>query len=189
MAQAMASVLHGDGVLGVAELTAARLDGEVFRVDEAFAPVDEVEGPALRGAALRGLTGTRLIAELDSALWILGVRPGVPALHRVCVTRCDRMKFAPSPRFVVREVTLSADDVSEVGGMRVTVPARILFDLALAGGPRAEEDAAVLLARWPSCLDDCAGRLGNVRNLPGKNAALARLASWAGQPALTRYTS
>jgi hypothetical protein len=185
----MASVLRPGGVLAVAELSAARLDGEVFCVDEAFAPVDEVDCGGLRALAMLELTGTRMIAELDSALWINGIHPAPPSVHRVCVARTDRMKFAPSPRFVVREVTLRPGDVESISGMRVTVPARILFDLAVLGGSDSSSDAAALLERWPTCLHACVSRVEKTRNLPGKNAALARLREWTAQPALTRYTS
>jgi len=182
-------------VLAVAELNAARLDGELFAVDEAFAPVDEVDDTRLRAAALLELIGTRLIAELDSALWIHGIRTLPPALHRVCVSRSDRLKFAPSPRFVMREVTHSRYDVERVGELRVTAPARILFDLSVLGGDQTSRDAAALIERWPHLAAECVARVEEAPNLPGKIAALARLRGWmaeAGetrQPALTRYTS
>lgn len=191
----MASVLRPGGVLAVAELNAARLDGELFAVDEAFAPVDEVDDTRLRATALLELIGTRLIAELDSALWIHGIRTLPPPLHRVCVSRSDRLKFAPSPRFVVREVTHSPHDVERVGELRVTAPARILFDLSVLGGDQTPRDAAALIERWPQLATECVARVEEAPNLPGKIAALARLREWmaeAGvtrQPALTRYTS
>lgn len=191
----MASVLCPGGVLAVAELNAARLDGELFAVDEAFAPVDEVDDTRLRASALSELIGTRLIAELDSALWIHGIRSLPPALHRVCVSRSDRLKFAPSPRFVVREVTHGPCDIERIGELRVTTPARILFDLSVLGGEQAPRDASGLLQRWPHLATECVERVEAAPNLPGKIAALARLREWMAdvgeprQPVLTRYTS
>ncbi|GAB3387924.1 hypothetical protein GCM10027568_08330 [Humibacter soli] len=182
-------------MLAVAELNAARLDGELYAIDEAFAPVDEVDDARLRAAALLELIGTRLIAELDSALWIHGILSLPPALHRVCVSRSDRLKFAPSPRFVVREVTHGPYDIEGVGELRVTTPARILFDLSVLGGDEAARHAAALIQRWPHLAAECVERIDEAPNLPGKIAALARLREWmaeAGesrQPVLTRYTS
>jgi hypothetical protein len=196
VAHAMASVL-GPGSLSLAELYAARLDGELFSVDERFSPVDEADTAWLRATALRSVTGTRMIAEVDSALWIHGLRALPPAVHTMCVARSDRIKFPPSRRFVLREVTHSPGDVAEVAGLRVTVPARILYDLAFAEQPGTPGSALALLARWPELCDTCARRIADAPNLPGKGMALRRLAEWnAGadavpqaQPALARYTS
>ncbi len=190
MANAMASVL-APGVLGVAELSSARLDGELYCVDERFAPVDEVDATPLRATALRGEAGPRLIAELQSALWVHGVRAFPPVVHTMCVARSERLKFSPGPRFVVREMTHAPGDVAELAGLRVTVPARILYDLAFAPGTVVDRDALELLARWPQLSRECAERIAGVRNLPGKTAALQRLEKWAvhstaHHPALTR---
>lgn len=192
----MASIL-GPGSLSLAELYAARLDGELFSVDERFSPVDEADTTWLRAAALRSVAGTRMIAEIDSALWIHGLRAVPPAVHTMCVGRSDRIKFPPSRRFVLREVTHAPGDVAEVAGLRVTVPARILYDLAFAEQAGAAGSASALLTRWPELCETCARRVADAPNLPGKGTALRRLAEWkAGvdavsqaQPALTRYTS
>ena len=177
MARAMASLLSRQD-LGLAELHAARLDGELFAVDERFAPLDEVDSPHLRASALRQLGGDRLIAELGSALWIRGLRSQAPRVHRVCVPREDRMKFPPSARFVVREITHRPGDAERIAGMLVCVPSRILYDLALVGGAEAAMDARLLLSTHPELGAECAARLRGAYNLPGKRDALARLVSW-----------
>jgi hypothetical protein len=169
----------------------------LFSVDERFSPVDEADTAWLRATALRSIAGTRMIAEVDSALWIDGLSPLPPAVHTMCVARSDRIKFPPSRRFVLREVTHAPGDVVEVAGLRVTVPARILYDLAFAERPGATGSALALLARWPELCDSCARRVADAPNLPGKGMALRRLAEWKAdadavsqpQPALTRYTS
>lgn len=195
MAHAMASLL-GPGALSLAELHAARLDGEVYSVDERFSPVDEVDTAWLRAAALRSVAGTRMIAELDSALWVYGLLAFPPPIHTMCVARSDRIKFPPSRRIALREVTHSTGDVAEVAGLRVTVPGRILFDLAFSDRSDGADRARALLARWPPLAGACARRISAVPNLPGKGVALRRLDEWsaagqetAAQPALTRYTS
>ncbi|NNC10609.1 hypothetical protein HII28_01730 [Planctomonas sp. JC2975] len=177
MANAMASVL-GPGVLPLAELCAARLDGELFAVDERFAPVDEPDGVWLRASALRALVGQRFIAELDSALWVHGVHSSPPPVHTVCVTRADRIKFPPSPRVVVREIGHSPGDVEVIAGLRVTTIARVLFDLAFAGGPDVSEVAGRLVSARPDLVSACVDRLSDAPKVPGKTAALVRLTEW-----------
>jgi hypothetical protein len=174
----MASVLRSD-VLSLAELHAARLDGELFSVDEYFSPVDEVETLWLRAEALRLAAGTRMIAELATAAWLHGARAMPPTLHTMCVPRSDRMKVPPAPRYVVREVTHTTADIATVRGLRVTVPARTLFDLALTRTRGADDDARGILERWPGLAAECTERITLARNLPGKVAALRRLESWA----------
>lgn len=211
MAHAMASVL-GPGPLSVAELHAARLDGELYALDERFSPVDEVDTSWQRATALRSVAGSRMVAELRSALWIHGLRAFPPSVHTMCVGRSERVKFRPSPRFAVREMGHVPGDTVEIAGLLVTVPARILYDLAFLDGEREAADAGRILDRWPQLARSCIGRIRDARNLPGKGAALRRLAGWrrdsgideqvqtvatasagvrkvAVQPALTRYTS
>ena len=191
MAHSMASVLS-PGALPLAELHAARLDGELFTIDERFSPVDEVETAWLRARALRSVAGTRMIAELDSALWVHGLLPVVPSIHTMCVPRSDRLKFPPSPRFVLREMTHEPGDTMEIAGLRVTVPARILHDLALVEREDVVGAARSILGRHPELAHECARRISDTPNLPGKGRALRRLEEWDvsdSQPALTRYTS
>lgn len=170
--------LLGPGVLSLAELHAARLDGELYGLDELFAPVDEADTAWRRAAALRCMTGTRMIAELRSAMWIHGLRPFPPAVHTVCVGRSERVKFAPSPRVVVREMTHVGGDTVEIAGLRVTVPERIVYDLAFLGDAVAADDAVRIIAASPWLADRCARRIRDARNLPGKGRALRRLAEW-----------
>ena len=178
MAHAMASVLSPDP-LPLAELHAARLDGELFTVDERFSPVDEVETAWLRARALRSVAGSRMIAELDSAMWVHGLLALPPSIHTMCVPRSDRVKFPPSPRFALREVTHEYGDTAEIAGLRVTVPARILYDLAFVD--REDDGAAALsiVERDPQLVLACARRISQTPNLPGKGRALSRLEEWA----------
>ncbi|GAB3797899.1 hypothetical protein GCM10028798_09610 [Humibacter antri] len=197
----MASVL-APGALSLAELHAARLDGELFAIDERFSPVDEVENAWLRARALRSVAGTRMIAELDSALWVHGLLPLAPPIHTMCVPRSDRVKFPPSPRFELREMTHEPGDSVEIAGLRVTVPARIMYDLAFVEREDARVAARSILDRHPWLAGECARRIATTPNLPGKGRALRLLAEWdrqttgpthtskvRSQPALTRYTS
>ena len=173
----MASVLT-PGVLAVAELSSARLDGELYGLDEAFVPVDEVESSRTRASVLRGIAGTRLIAELDSALWVRGVTDRPPRVHTMCVARANRVKFPPSPRILVREVGHEIGDVEPIGGLPVTAPGRILYDLAFVDDRDRRADAVPLLRRFPEIADACAQRVADARSVPGKVQAMARIVEW-----------
>jgi len=177
MTGAMASVLT-PGVLTVAELCSARLDGELFAVDEAFAPVDEAESAWMRAGVLRGVTGGRLTAELDSALWVRGVVARAPSRHTMCVARSNRLKFAPSPRIAVREMGHEPGDVEVIAGLCVTMPGRILFDLALLDGEERARDAVALMLRFPEIVEPCVRRVDEARSVPGKLRGEDRLRRW-----------
>jgi hypothetical protein len=176
MAASLAPVL-APGILGVAELHAARLDGEVFLVDECFAPIDEVDSPWLRARALACIVPPRHVAELDSALWIHSIRARPPSLHRLAVPRNDRAKYPPSIRCVVREIDHAPHESVIISGLAVTTLERTLFDLAMAGGDR-DADVLALLARSPGAGKACMNRLTASVKLPGKLDALGRLERW-----------
>ena len=115
--------------LPVAELSSARLDGEVFGLGDFWCPVDEIDDEARRAQAAALLVPRRAIAERLTAAWIYGLAPE-PGRHQFCVHIAARTHLEPSPRFRVREVTCTAEDTTLIGGRRVTTPFRTLVDLA-----------------------------------------------------------
>jgi len=167
------------------------LDGEVYAVDECYSPIDRVEDAQTRAQALKAIVDDRAIAERDSALWIYGIRLDPPARHTLCVPREHRATVAGSRRFVVRETRLRSGDTRRVGGLLVTTPLRTAFDLVRETTfDTADRDAVVaLFARFDVDVAACRHAVQAIANLPGRRAALERLDTLAGQPALTRYTS
>jgi len=164
--------------LPLAELTAARLDGELYSLVDAFCPVDELETPALRARALLSGRSPRLIAELGTAAWVWGAMPVVPTAHEFCADLAARARLAPSSGVVVRELVLDPDDVVEFAGARVTTPLRTAVDLARFRAGFAEGDADVVRAlasigRFD--VDDCLALMERRRNLPAKRRAAQRL--------------
>ena len=147
--------------LPIAELSGARLDGELFSVAGSWCPVDTLDGPATRAAALAELAGLaglarlagsaepasrRLVAERLSAAWIFGLAPE-PAQHQFCVDVTARIRKPEGPTALVREVRLRPDDVRAVGRLLVTVPRRTAVDLARWGcSPGARADTELLAA-------------------------------------------
>ena len=173
----LAAVLsHRD--LPVAELCAARLDGELFRLDGCFCPVDEIEQSRHRGAALAALLPDRLIAEQCTAAWLWGVIDQAPAQHQFCASLGARVRPPAMMRIAVREVVI--DDVSTVmiGGMRVTTMLRTVIDLARFSPHFGAKEVTMLrglMALGKLDIEACRNDINSRRNLPGKKRAMARI--------------
>jgi len=179
---ALAPVLHA-GDLPLAELCAARLDGELVRVDDAFRPVDVVDDPSTRAAAAAHGWSPRLIAEQLTAAWIWGVLAEPPRRHQLCTTTGARARPAAPHRSVVREVAIDADEFALCGGVRVTLPVRTIVDLARFS-PRFG-DAEIRIVRALAALersgaDECRAALDRRRNLPAKKLAWSRIVTALG---------
>lgn len=159
------------------ELHAAKLDGELYPVDECFSPVDEVERVQQRALALAFLVPHGLIAEQRTAAWIYGVAV-CPDRHQFCADINARVRPSSQRRITVREVVIEGCDVLEFAGLPVTTPLRTALDLARFSPVFTEVEAemlAALMRLGRFGLDDCIAALNRRRNLPGKRQALARL--------------
>jgi len=161
-----------------AELHAARLDGELFAIDECFAPIDLAPHASLRAAALAAIVPARLIAEQRTAAWVLGALLDPPAQHQLCADTAARYRFAGAARCTVREVVLDSDDTAVLGRLRVTTPLRTAIDLArfCVKFDAAEEDIVAGLAQIGGF--DLRGAIAGLerrRHLPGKVRAAQRL--------------
>jgi len=180
----LAPVLHSAD-LPLAELCAARLDGELVGVDEAFLPIDTCDGPAERASAAGRFWPQRLIAERVTAAWIWGAVPDPPARHQLCASKDARARPAVPARSTVREVVIAADEYTQLGAVRVTTPLRTVVDLARFTESFGAADDEVLrsLARYGAVdLGDCRRALDRRRNLPAKKLAWSRLTAALGDP-------
>jgi hypothetical protein len=133
--------------LPLAELYAARLDGQVFQVADSWCVIDEIDGCDTRAVAVSQLAPARAIAEQLTAAWIYGVAPE-PRRHQFCVLIGARTYALWSKRAQVREIVRTPDDVRTVSGVRVTTPLRTAVDLArYAPASVSTHDLTALLAR------------------------------------------
>lgn len=163
-----------------AELCAAQLDGQLYRVDECFSPIDEVERCTNRAAALAAILPARLIAEQRTAAWLLGVLERAPAVHQVCVSAHARARPAAARRLSVREVEIDDSEILRIGGTALTTPQRTAIDLARACtdfGIAERGIVAGLLRLGGLGFDDCRTAIEARRHLPQKSRALARIRS------------
>ncbi|MFM9877991.1 MAG: hypothetical protein ACKVOG_09150 [Rhodoglobus sp.] len=165
--------------LPLAELLAARLDGEVFAVGAGFAPVDELEQPPHRAASLSS-ANPRLIAEQRTAAWIWGALASPPVPHEFCSTLDERVAHQTSRWITVREVVIEPDDMVTLAGRQVTSALRTCVDLARFSAIFADEERQIvryLMASTGIGMPEFRGHLNRRRNLPHKTLAEERLAS------------
>lgn len=161
-----------------AELLAARLDGDLYTVDECFAPVDEIEQPRHRAAALRSQCADRVIAEKRSAAWIWGALDRPPARHELCVAIGARVTAPAETWLTVREVVIAASELTTIGDMQLTTRLRTAVDIlrfSPAFGPEEAQIVRCLMRDGGFGIQDCVADLTSRRNLPHKRRALDRL--------------
>ncbi|PPH99200.1 hypothetical protein C5C95_07360 [Rathayibacter sp. AY1B7] len=178
------------GHLPLAELCAARLDGELVALDEGFLVADLPLGASERAASLRSLLPRGAVADRLSAAWVHGATHGPPPVHSASIDRRKRRQAPSNPRLRCHEVLLDEDDVVLLGGAPVTSPARTLIDLA-----RTEDAGAILRALSRSTrtgLDAVLARLEEGSAVAARRIVGRRLRAALGeappvdQPAFTR---
>ncbi|RFA12720.1 hypothetical protein B7R21_10315 [Subtercola boreus] len=178
MPRLLPDLLFPTATFGLAELSAARLDGELTPVDSGFAPLDCPGTVALRLRALVPLLPKTAIVERQSALWVYGFRPFPPARHQACVRAGVGRRAPGSVRLQVREVVLEPDDVVMVAGIALTSMIRTAIDLARAQATVDDVQGGrlrLLLEASGATLDECLERLERCRNMPNKTRASVRL--------------
>lgn len=166
--------------LPAAELSAARLDGDLFTIGGCFAPVDLPEQAVGRAQSLAQHLSGRVIVELFSAAWVLGVIDTGPTAPQFCSAADARAKPATLRRLSVREVVIEVDEIVLLGGVRVTSPLRTACDLVRSSaefGASVQLTVLRLLALGSATVDDCIALLERRRNLPGKRRTVQRLRS------------
>ena len=184
--------------LPLAELCAARLDGEVFAIDDGWAPVDEPDLPAFRAVVTALRAPRSLVIERMSAAWVHGGLDAPPPIAQFCVPLDARIAVIAGHRAVVREVRIDDDEIVPFGDIRCTSLVRTGFDLlrdpTLDDGAVVGVVAALLSGR--ASLDAALHeRLDAAVRMPHKAAARRRLdraqherrsAAARDQPSLTR---
>ena len=198
-AMAKLPAVLGTDDLPLAELCAARIDGDLFAIDEGWAPVDEPDLPSLRAAVVALRVSRSLIIERLSAAWVHDALDVAPHTAQFCVPHRSRIAAIADRRVAIREVVLGDDEVIELGGARCTTPARTAFDLLRENtlpDADAERVVARLLASRPRLEGQIRARLDRAQRMPHRARALVRLdravaavspnAAGSAQPSLTR---
>jgi hypothetical protein len=181
-----------DERLSPAELSAARLDGHLVELGDAYIPADAVETTALRAGSLRGILGETLAATHLSAAWIHGALHEPPARHTVQRAVSRRLHHVMGRRIVYRDLAVDPGDLLVIGGVRVTSPERTLADLARVVDDEHATAARLLAEAFPGLADDALAWMGARGRMPHKRSGMAflrGLATREDQDDVTRYTS
>jgi hypothetical protein len=177
--------------LSPAELSAARLDGDLVEIGEGYMPADAVESVAMRAASLAPLCSERLAVGIWSAAWIYGALHEPPARHSLVRAPGRRVGNLISRRAVFHDTAIDAHDVTLLGDVRVTTPLRTLTDIARRADRESDPSRATAAARGlieTGLVTATAGRdfLAGHPGLPGcrrGDALLARIAGGAASSA------
>jgi hypothetical protein len=178
-----------DDRLSSAELSAARLDGDVVELGEAYIPADAVETMALRAGSLRGILGDTLAATHLSAAWVHGGVPEPPARHTVQRAVAWRLHQVIDRRVVYRDPFVPSDDLWRVGGVLVTTPLRTLADLARVPDDEYADAARHFAGTVPGLALEAVSWFEDRGPVPYKRSAVAflrRLAAGERQDEVTR---
>lgn len=163
------------------ELSAARIDGHLVEVGDAYIPADLVEGPDVRASSIAHIIQTGTAASGPSAAWIHGAGDVPPSVHHVRRYVERRLRPIMSSRVVFHDTLLPASDVILIGGAAVSTPVRTMLDLAtsLHRDPRMMTWMDRLAAVQPDTPGAAAAVLSEMRRVPGSrvgSAVLQRLA-------------
>ncbi|RFA09422.1 hypothetical protein B7R54_09390 [Subtercola boreus] len=178
MPRLLPDLLFPSADFSIAELHAARLDGELTAVDAGFAPLDCPSTVELRLRALAPLLPESAIVERQSALWAYGFRPYPPLRHQACVHAGVGRRVPGSVRLQVREVVLAEDDIVTRYGVPVTSLLRTAVDLARSL-PRVDDvergRLREILVASHVTLPEATAMLDRCRSMPNKRRAMVRL--------------
>lgn len=164
-----------DDRLSPAELSAARLDGHLVELGDAYIPADAVETAALRAGSLGETLGDTLAATHLSAAWIHGALPDPPVRHTVQRAVARRLHHVMGVRLIYRDTAVAPEDLQVVGGFLVTTPERTVADLARVGDLAHQRAMRLMEAELPGIAEAAAAWLERHGPVPHKRDALLRL--------------
>lgn len=172
--------------LAPAELSAARLDGDITELGFSFVPIDVPSRASTRARSLAVSLPERFIVDRRSAAWVHGAIERLPERLEACVSTSARpsalARFGGSVIGVpfdgtVREVVITGDEIVSLDGVLVTTPLRTVFDLLRV--PEFDTEVQVIVQRLAALssltLDACEHYLTGRPHLPRKSETLARL--------------
>lgn len=188
------SSLLTDGDFASTELSALRLDGEVFAVGDGFVCSDSDDDPSMRIRAVSALLGRPRIAARRTACWIYGEDIACPRPVEVVVPAGKSQSTEALRGVRLRESLLADGEVVDLAGLLVTSPLRTVADLLREPAWSRTDARAVsgLMSRQDLSLERVAAALADRRFQRERVRALTRLSELprpvteSGQPAETR---
>ncbi len=116
--------------LSLSELSAARLDGDVVEIGDAYIPADLVESPDVRASSVAELVRPGTAAAGPTAAWIHGAGAAPPAVHHIRRSVPRRVRPHLSGRLIFHDGALVESEIEHIGGIDVSTPLRTMLDLA-----------------------------------------------------------
>jgi hypothetical protein len=165
-----------DERLSIAELSAARLDGHVVELGDAYIPADAVETAALRAGSLRRVLKDTLAATHLTAAWVHGAALEPPARHSVQRAVRRRLHAVIGVGLEYRDLALPLDDLQLIGGVWVTTPARTLADIVRIGDDLHTQVARRLLSDVAGIGEQATAWLAAHRGIRNRRPGMALLA-------------
>jgi hypothetical protein len=125
------SPLIGTATLSIAELSAARLDGELYPLAEMFCPVDLPPFPTSLAAGLSAELPKHAFVERLSAAWLHGALAEPPNPAQFALPSGIGARPRRPRAYALRQVVITERELLLIGGCPVTTPARTLVDVLL----------------------------------------------------------
>ncbi|MCR2761989.1 hypothetical protein NQ152_00555 [Microbacterium sp. zg.B48] len=173
-----------DGRLSQAELSAARLDGHLVELGDAYIPADAVETRELRAGSLRAILGDTLAATHLSAAWVHGGLHVPPTRHTVQRAVPRRLHQVMGRRLLYRDLNVDPVDLMRISGVWVTDPVRTLADLSRVVDDEHARAARLLADAVPGLPARAIAWMAAHGALPNKRSALAFLRGLAARGAV-----
>ncbi len=125
------SPLIGTATLSIAELSAARLDGELYPVAGLFCPVDLPPFAALLAAGLAAELPEHAFVERLSAAWLHGALSEPPHPPQFALPSGIGARPRHPRAYALRQVVIAERELVIIGGCPVTTPSRTIVDVLL----------------------------------------------------------
>lgn len=172
--------------LSLPELAAARLDGHVVELGDAYVPADTVEGADARAASVAAGIPERMGACGPTAAWIHGAGLLPPPVHHVRRITTGRYRPRSPHAVIVHEPALEPPDGVQISGIVVATPLFTGLELALGASTHPAYAAWLrrLLEVMPPLREDLLARVRSLPRRPGRAQARALLR--ADQEVVTR---
>lgn len=174
--------------LSLAELGAARLDGHVVEIGDAYLPADTVETPEARALSLGAVIPPGGALCGPTAAWVHGAGDQPPARHHVCRADAAAARLRPGARTVTHEAALEPDQVIRLAGIPVASIEVVATTLAFASHRDAESAhwLRALVEVFPALAARTRDTIRARSRTPGKRAAVELLERLIDQEVVTR---
>lgn len=168
-------IFRPGALLSQSELSAARLDGLLIEIGDAYMTPDLPEDAPARLASIAHVIAPGYAACGPSAAWAHGAGNAPPRCHHIQRVVAYRPRTAPARDVAVHDRRLDVDDVELIGGAPVTTAVRTMTDLILGVSRDAEVTwwAQRLAEVFPDSPRGARERLLARGRMPGKRRALA----------------